>query len=145
MYGQMRAREMQLEAAAMSDCPAKKRGVSKKTAEKWVLENDRELNTSVWLKFDADRDHVVVLKCAVCTEFRDKLVGMRNYRSSFIDGSTNVRTSTFKEHTVTDMLARAMALFKKERSHSIFEYAPIARSLANVSIDEGTRETTVQV
>ena len=83
---------------------------------------------------------MVALKYAVCTEFQDKLVGMRNYRSSFIDDSTNVRTSTFKEHAVTDMHVRAMALFKKERSHSVFEYAPIARSLANVSIDEGTRE-----
>ena len=140
MSGRKRARETQLEAAATSDCPAKKRGVSKKTAEKWVLENDRELNTSVWLRFDADRDHVVALKCAVCTEFRDNLVGMRNYRSSFIDCSTNVRTSTFKEHAVTNMHARAMALFKKERSRSVFEYAPIAQSLANVSIDEGTTE-----
>ena len=70
----------------------------KKTAEKWVLENNRELNMSVWLKFDVDHDHVVALKCAVCTGF------------------------------------------KKERSRSVFEYAPIARSLANVSIDEGTRE-----
>ena len=67
-------------------------------------------------------------------------MGKRNYRSSFIDGSTNVRTSTFKEHAVTNMHARAMALFKKERLRSVFEYAPIARSLANVSIDEGTKE-----
>ena len=49
------------------DPPAKRRAESKRTAEKWVVENDRVLNTSVWLKFDvADRDHVLCLKRACC-------------------------------------------------------------------------------
>ena len=58
------------EAPSTSGLPeTKKRGVSKKTAEKWVVENDKELNMSVWLKFEvADRDHVVALKCAVCSQ-----------------------------------------------------------------------------
>ena len=40
---------------------------------------------------------------------------MRNFRPAFIDGTTNVRTTTFKEHAATDMHARAMVLFKKQR------------------------------
>ena len=46
----------------------------------------------------------------VCTQFRTKLELMRNYRSAFIDGMSNVRTSTFKEHATTDMHTRASTL-----------------------------------
>ena len=56
----------------------------------WVVENDRELNTSVWLKFDGDRNHVFSLKCAVCSEFKDMLISMQNYRPAFIEGTTNI-------------------------------------------------------
>ena len=70
----------------------------------------------------------------VCTHFKDKLELMRNYRSSFIDGTTNVCTSTFKEHTGTEMHTRAMMLFKKQQSGGdICAYAPIARDLAQTS------------
>ena len=113
-------------ASSTSGLPdPKRRGVSKKTAEKWVVENDKELNMSVWLKLDvADCDHVVTLKCAVCSQFQAKLEGMRNYRSLFIDGSTNFRTFTFKEHAVTDMHLRAMSLYKKQQSSFVYDYAP---------------------
>ena len=77
------------------------------------MENDRVLNTSVWLKFDmADRDHVSSLRCEVCSQFKDKLVSMR---PAFINGTMNFRTTTFKEHAATDMHAHAMVLFKKQR------------------------------
>ena len=139
MSGRKRTRAAEAEPSGLP--AAKKRGVTLKTAEKWVVEYDRELNTTVWLKFDvADRDRVVALKCAVCTQFRAKLEGMRNYRSSLIYESTNVKTSTFKEHAVTDMHARAMALYKKEQSTSMYEYAPIARALTNIPMDDGSRE-----
>jgi len=69
------------------------------------------LNTSVCLWFEvADRDHVVSLSCVVCSQFQSKLVGMHNYRASFIDGTSNVRTSSFKEHASTDMHVRAWCL-----------------------------------
>ena len=38
--------------------------------EMWIVENDKELNTSIWLKFETaadDRDRVATLKCAVCS------------------------------------------------------------------------------
>ena len=95
-----------------------------------MVENDRTLNTSLWLKFDmADRDHVATLRCAVCSQFKEKLACMRNFRPAFIEGTTNIRTSTMKEHTATDMHARAMGLCKKQHASSICEYAPIAQRL----------------
>jgi len=48
-----------------------------KRVEKWITENDRTLNTLVWLKFEANRHgHVLSLKCSICSQFKDKLVGM---------------------------------------------------------------------
>ena len=67
---------------------------------------------------------------------------MRNYRSAFIDGTTNVRTSTFKDHATTDMHTRAMSLFKKQQSSSMLEYAPIARALTNLPMDERSKQRT---
>ena len=61
---------------------------------------------------------------------------MRNYRASFIDGTSNVKTSSFKEHTSTDMHVRAMHLFKKQQSTNVFEYAPIARALTQHAMDK---------
>ena len=54
---------------------------------------------------------------------------MCNYRASFIDGTSNVKTSSFKEH------AMAMHLFKKQQSTNVFEYAPIVRALTQQAMD----------
>ena len=87
----------------------------------------------MWLKFDmADREHVSLLRCAVC--FREKLAGMRNTRPAFIEGTTCVRTTAFKEHAATDMHARVMALFKKQHASSVCEYAPISAALLQPSL-----------
>ena len=56
-----------------------------KTVEKWIVENDRTLNTAAWLKFETDcRDHVLSLKCTVCSQFKERLMSMRNYRPACI-------------------------------------------------------------
>ena len=60
---------------------------------------------------------------------------MWNYRPVFIEGASNVRTSTFKDHADTDMYKYAMALFKKAQSSGHCEYTPIAMALAQSSMD----------
>ena len=91
MSGQTRVRGRESASASTDGPPVKKCAVYRKTVEKWVVENDRELNTSVWLKFDmADRNHVSLLQCAVFSQFREKLAGMRNFRPAFIEGTTCV-------------------------------------------------------
>ena len=143
MSGRKRPRAVSVDKTPSSSVPLVKRGVNKCTADKWLAEYDKELNTSVWLKYElADRDHVVAQKCAVCTQFKTRLESMRNYRSAFIHGTTNVRTSTFKEHATTDMHTRAMSLFKKQQSSSVLEYAPIARALTNLPMDERSKQRT---
>ena len=110
--------------------------------EKWIVENDRELNTSsLWLKFEmADREHVSLLKRSICSEFATKLESMRNFKAAFIDGSANIRISSVKDHAATDMHAHAILLLKKKQSSSILDYAPIARSFAQSSMDQSTKE-----
>ena len=82
------------------DPPTKKRSLEKKTVEKWIMENNKELNTSVWLKFETaavDRDHVATLKCTVCSRFKERLQPMRNYRPTLIEGLIVDETITFIE------------------------------------------------
>ncbi len=109
--------------------PPKRRAVTTKTVDKWIVEHDRTLNTSTWLEYDqADRYHVASLRCKVCVLFEDKLTGFRNFNRAFIDGSTNLRTSSFVDHGKSDMHNRAMLLLKKGVSKDVCEYAPIAKS-----------------
>ena len=126
--------------SSYSEAP-KRRAVQKKTVQEWISQYDKQYNTTVWLKYDtADRNHVSKLRCAVCSQFQKELESMRNFRPAFIDGSTNVRISTVKDHAGTDMHARAMLLYKKQRSSNICKYSPIAQSLSQSTMDASTRD-----
>ena len=51
-----------------------KRAVTRRTVEKWIIENDKQLDTTIWLKYDTvvgDREHVSALKCGVCIQFNE--------------------------------------------------------------------------
>ena len=75
-----------------------------KTIHKWVIESDRKMDTSVWLRYDkVDHEYVATLKCCVSAEFNVKLRGMRNYNPAFAVGSQNLQASSYKDHTATDM------------------------------------------
>ncbi len=119
-----------LDDSTSDESSTKKRAVTIKTVEKWIVDNDKSLNTATWLKYEkADRYNVRLLKCSVCTRFMAKICSSRNYSPAFIDGSTNLRTSSVKDHAKSDMHEKAMILLKKEHSSDVREYAPIARSL----------------
>ena len=90
--------------------PAKKRGVSVKTDQKRITESNKEIGTSVWLKYEkADRDLVATLKCSV---FNDKLRGMRNYNDVFIVGSRNLQSSSYKEHAAIPTCTNKCCFFQ---------------------------------
>ena len=117
----------------------KRRSITAHTVEKWKRENDKNLNTASWLTYKmADRDHVKSIACSVCTMFNEKLKSMRNYTPAFIDGSVNLRTSSFKDHASSDMHARAMMLLKRKQAVDVHEYSPIARVLS--TMDETSKE-----
>ena len=54
-------------------------------------------------------------------------------------GSTNLRTSSFKDHAATDMHTHAMLLYNKSLSSSIVDYSPIAKALS--TLDANTQAT----
>ena len=98
--------------------------------DNWITEYDKELETSTWLKYDVvDRVHIDCLKCSVCFKFNDKLLNTRNYNSAFVDGSKNLRTSSFKDHAASTMHKRGVDLV---------EYSPIENALS--TLDEGSRQ-----
>ena len=107
-----------------------------------IVENDKDLDTTVWLKYDVikdDREHMSNLKCAVCIQFSKWLVSLRNYNPAFINGSKNTRTSDFKDHADTEMHKHAMSLYQKQHSKNICDYVPIAKVLLQPSMDEATK------
>jgi len=72
------------------------RKVTRKTVEKWIAESDKDLDTTLCLKFDVipgDREHVSKIKCSVCGQFQERLVSMWNYNPAFVNGTANVRAS----------------------------------------------------
>ena len=94
--------------------------------EKWILDHDKVLNTATWMKYDkADCYHVSHLKCAVYKRFVDKIRSSRNFSPVFIEGLTNLHTSSFRDHAKSDMHKRDMQLLKKEQSSDVCDYAPI--------------------
>ena len=116
-----------------------KRMATRRTVERWIIDNDKQLDTMIWLKFETavgDREHVSALKCGVCIQFKERLVSLRSYNPN---GSMNTRTSAFKEHAETEMHKRAMALYRKQHSTNVCDYAPIAKCLLQPSMDEVTR------
>ena len=64
------------------------------------------MNMSVCLKFEmmADREYVSVLKCTY-KKYKNKntLEYMQNFQPAFIEGTSNVHTSTYKDHAFTKM------------------------------------------
>ena len=91
---------------------------------------------TIWLGYEMkDRDHVACLKCTVCSMFRERLFGMRNFSNAFIEGSINLRSSNYQDHSKSAMYEKAMTLFKLKKSGtdkptcSTIQNTPIVRAL----------------
>ena len=84
-----------------------------------------------------DRDHVFSPKCAVCSQFKKMLVSMRNYRPAFVESTTNVRTTAFKDHAATDTHADAMVslLSKKQQAQKYMYHLVLAYCSSSRTID----------
>ena len=107
----------------------KRRLVSMATVDKWVLDHDKSLNAATWLTYEkADRRHVALLRCRICKRFEERIKSSRSFSPAFIDGTSNLRTSSFKDHAKSDMHGRAMQLLRREQSSSVTDYSPIARA-----------------
>ena len=130
-----------MEAADSDACipQAKKREVTVNTVERWKVDNDKAMNSSMWLTYDkmtTNHECVDSLKCLWCIKYKDRLIGCRNYNAAFVVGSKNLGVSAVKEHSLSEMHKRAMMLFNKSQGRQITEYSPIAKALS--FLDEST-------
>ena len=117
------------DSSSSASSTSKKRVVSVATVDEWVLDHDKTLNTATWLTYEkADRHHVALLLCSVCKRFEERIKKSRNFSPAFIDGTRNLRTSSFKDHAKSDMHGRAMQLLRREQSTSVTDYSQIAQA-----------------
>ena len=65
----------------------------------------------------SDQEYVTVLKCAVCSKFKDRLCSLQNYRPGLIKGTTNFHTLIFKDHAVMDIHCWMMGLDQTKGEH----------------------------
>ena len=127
---------------------AEKKLVTYDTYKKWRIEYDRECSTMSWLDCEtttaANGKRVVnKLKCKVCSRFKDKISGRKNFSNKWIVGAESIRTSNVRDHSRNDQHVHAMMLLNKEHSQSSGlgpqSYAPIAKALNRLPDDERER------
>ena len=99
----------------------------------------------MWLRCDRDKDDrllVSTVYCKVCREYENKIIGMRNFSSAWINGSWNHRTSNILDHAKSDQHKAAMnfmhTALAKARNEPVQSYAPVVRSL--LTIDDSQRQ-----
>ena len=85
-----------------------KQRVTKATFNKWQRQYEHNHQTMMWLHCDtaADLDKflniVESLWCGVCREYKTRIRGMKNFSKSWIDGSTNHKTSNILDHASSE-------------------------------------------
>ena len=109
--------------------------VSLSTFKKWQAQLEREHRTMTWLRCDTDKSIPTVvdtLWCHACRMNEAKIIGMKNYSSVWVNGSTNHKTSCVVDHANSDQHRAAMNHMRKASGMPITEYSPIARGLLNM-------------
>ena len=116
-----------------------KRQLTVATFQKWQRIHEQEHQALTWLRCKRNRSNSTVvdsLFCEVCKIFEDNIRGMRNFSSTWISGSTNLRTSNMFDHASSEQHKAAMQRLRvnnaKASNQSIVTYAPIAKSLLNM-------------
>ena len=83
-----------------SEQPAKRRKVKHEMYQKWVRQYDREYQTVMWLHCETGIEGgvklVTKLKCRVCTKYRDRIIGRKNFNDKWISGAGSVRTTLIR-------------------------------------------------
>ena len=113
-----------------------KRTVTITTFKKWQTQLEREHQTLSWLRCDINkecRDLVDVLWCDACRKHERSITGMKNFSRSWLEGSSNHKTSNIVDHSNSDQHRAAMirvhAEAAKATNQPMTSYSPIARSL----------------
>ena len=74
--------------------PAKQRKVKHEMYKKWMTQYNPKYQTLTWLdcemRVKAGIKVVIKLKCQVCTKFRDRIIGRRNFSDKLMHGADSV-------------------------------------------------------
>ncbi len=124
-------------AESDSDQEAKRTNVKHETHKKLLAQYDRECQTVTWpiceTGIDAGVKVAMHLKRRVCTKYRQRIVGRKNFSDKRVTGADSVRTTNVLDHAKSDQHVHAMNLHKREQAQgtgaSVASYAPIVRSL----------------
>ena len=122
----------------------KRRRVVYSTYQKWRQDFDRDHKTVSWLgcetEFSEGKRVVVRLNCSVCSKYKDRIIGRRNYSDRWIVGADSVRTSNIRDHARSDQHGHVISLRVREqaaaRGESISSFAPIAAALNSMPDEE---------
>lgn len=76
-----------------------------------------------------------------CTRYELKIRSCKNFSPAFIEGTKQVKTSTFKAHAESIMHDRSMKLHKKNQGASFDEYAPKVVPVIAPRMGISTRKT----
>ena len=129
----------------------RKRQVSKDTFYKWQRKFEREHQTSTWLRCaldEKDRELVSILWCDVCRKFKERITGLKNFSTVWIDGSTNHKTSNVFDHARSNPHKAAMIRLREEQAkcsnEPVTSYSTIARSLLSPPLDEAVKKRSIK-
>ena len=97
---------------------AKRRRVLYSTYQKWRRDFDRDHKTVSWLgcetEFSEGKRVVVRLNCLVCSKYKDRIIGRRNYSDRWIVGADSVlslRVTFATMPTATNMATQCLCAY----------------------------------
>ncbi|CAB3993296.1 zinc finger 862-like [Paramuricea clavata] len=127
---------------------SKKSRVKPETVKNWVTRFDKEFQTFSWLDYSTEKEKginvVTQLKCKICKKYRKRITGCRNFSDKWVVGASSVKTSSVREHAMSDQHVHAMNVQNKEFARSegkslVPREAPIIQALENLSNEEQER------
>ncbi len=57
-----------------------------------------QYDPKMWLTYDVNGEYAENLKCKVCTTFENQIKGMYRYNATWVNGSTNYKSSNAVDH-----------------------------------------------
>ena len=119
-----------------------KRKVTFSTYQKWRRDFYSELKAVTWTgcatETSAGKTYMTHLKCTICAKYKSRIIRRRNYSNRWITGADSLRTSTIRDHAMSEQHQHAMSILCLEkgsatRGESSAASTPIIAALMSLS------------
>ena len=116
-----------------------KRQITLATFNKWKVQFNRDYNSLSWLRCETNDDALVEkLWCHACRKYESYIMGMKNFSSAWIKGSTNQKTSNLVDHATSEQHTTAMVRMQADNAKAskvpLDHYAPIAKCFSKMDV-----------